>query len=250
MRLTPGLHAKESAIRSAIAGGGPCRWFLHVSRRRQRACHGCFLARDVLRGALLTVESTPICKRGVHEQHWQKRKSLQLAFAHNIRSLGKGVRIVYRRVYGTLSIKCIFIIKRIVSSCGYYKCMRLTTGVYGIFIIYGILVYILWTSYPGNNIVCLLHYTGNWLFFIHLSSNLLLNIGPMADGTLDPVFEERLLEMGAWLDVSQWARGLYGRSHTAVIMMCRWMGRPYTTVFHGSIRMTLQLRMFGTLPPK
>ena len=38
--------------------------------------------------------------------------------------------------------------------------------------------------------------------FISLYSNLLLNIGPMADGTLDPVFEERLLEMGAWLNVS------------------------------------------------
>ena len=37
---------------------------------------------------------------------------------------------------------------------------------------------------------------------MHLSSNLLLNVGPMADGTLDPVFEERLLEIGAWLDVS------------------------------------------------
>ena len=32
--------------------------------------------------------------------------------------------------------------------------------------------------------------------------NLLLNVGPMADGTLDPVFEERLLEMGAWLQVN------------------------------------------------
>ena len=24
----------------------------------------------------------------------------------------------------------------------------------------------------------------------------------MADGTIDPVFEERLLEMGAWLDIN------------------------------------------------
>ena len=32
--------------------------------------------------------------------------------------------------------------------------------------------------------------------------NLLLNVGPMADGTLDPIFEERLLEMGAWLNIS------------------------------------------------
>ena len=37
---------------------------------------------------------------------------------------------------------------------------------------------------------------------VHLCSNLLLNVGPMSDGTLDPVFEERLLEMGAWLNVN------------------------------------------------
>lgn len=35
-----------------------------------------------------------------------------------------------------------------------------------------------------------------------MCSNLLLNVGPMADGTLDPVFEERLLDMGAWLEVN------------------------------------------------
>ena len=31
--------------------------------------------------------------------------------------------------------------------------------------------------------------------------NLLLNVGPTHDGTIVPAFEERLLEMGAWLKV-------------------------------------------------
>ena len=30
----------------------------------------------------------------------------------------------------------------------------------------------------------------------------MLNIGPMADGTIDPLFEEILLEMGQWLTVN------------------------------------------------
>lgn len=37
---------------------------------------------------------------------------------------------------------------------------------------------------------------------VSCNGNLLLNVGPMADGTLDPIFEERLLEMGAWLNIS------------------------------------------------
>ena len=31
--------------------------------------------------------------------------------------------------------------------------------------------------------------------------NLLLNVGPTADGRIIPAFEERLLQMGAWLEV-------------------------------------------------
>ncbi len=33
------------------------------------------------------------------------------------------------------------------------------------------------------------------------NGNLLLNVGPTADGRIVPAFEERLLEMGAWLKV-------------------------------------------------
>ena len=32
--------------------------------------------------------------------------------------------------------------------------------------------------------------------------NMLLNVGPRADGTLDPIFEERLLDIGEWLNVN------------------------------------------------
>ena len=36
---------------------------------------------------------------------------------------------------------------------------------------------------------------------VSCGGNLLLNIGPTADGSILPVFEERLLEMGEWLQV-------------------------------------------------
>ncbi|MDR2863021.1 MAG: alpha-L-fucosidase [Puniceicoccales bacterium] len=38
--------------------------------------------------------------------------------------------------------------------------------------------------------------------------NLLLNIGPAADGTIPPIMEERLLDIGAWLDVN--GEAIYG----------------------------------------
>ena len=32
--------------------------------------------------------------------------------------------------------------------------------------------------------------------------NLLLNVGPTKEGTIAPVFQERLLQMGQWLEVN------------------------------------------------
>ena len=36
---------------------------------------------------------------------------------------------------------------------------------------------------------------------VSCNGNMLLNVGPTADGRIVPVFEERLMEMGAWLEV-------------------------------------------------
>ncbi len=36
---------------------------------------------------------------------------------------------------------------------------------------------------------------------VSCNGNLLLNVGPTADGRILPAFEQRLLEMGAWLEV-------------------------------------------------
>ena len=41
--------------------------------------------------------------------------------------------------------------------------------------------------------------------------NLLLNVGPTADGRIIPAFEERLLQMGAWLEVRERTRRNGGR---------------------------------------
>ncbi|XP_021365412.1 alpha-L-fucosidase-like [Mizuhopecten yessoensis] len=37
---------------------------------------------------------------------------------------------------------------------------------------------------------------------VSCGGNLLVNIGPTSDGTIPPVFEERLLQMGQWLGVN------------------------------------------------
>jgi len=37
---------------------------------------------------------------------------------------------------------------------------------------------------------------------VAFNGNMLLNVGPRADGTLDPIFEERLIEIGDWLAVN------------------------------------------------
>ncbi|MDR2429521.1 MAG: alpha-L-fucosidase [Puniceicoccales bacterium] len=48
--------------------------------------------------------------------------------------------------------------------------------------------------------------------------NLLLNIGPAADGSIPPIMEERLLEIGAWLDVN--AEAIYGTRPAG--RSCQW----------------------------
>lgn len=43
---------------------------------------------------------------------------------------------------------------------------------------------------------------------VAFGGNYLLNIGPMADGVIAPVFEERLRSLGAWLNVN--GEAIYG----------------------------------------
>ena len=40
------------------------------------------------------------------------------------------------------------------------------------------------------------------LFSLSCGGNMLLNVGPTADGRIIPAFEERLLQMGEWLSVN------------------------------------------------
>lgn len=46
----------------------------------------------------------------------------------------------------------------------------------------------------------------DWLVFIQMcllkAGNLLMNIGPTADGMIRPIFEERLRALGSWLQVN------------------------------------------------
>ncbi|CAB9528560.1 Tissue alpha-L-fucosidase [Seminavis robusta] len=51
------------------------------------------------------------------------------------------------------------------------------------------------------------YYTAEYLIHaliqtVAYNGNMLLNVGPRADGTLDPIFEERLTEIGSWLSVN------------------------------------------------
>lgn len=40
------------------------------------------------------------------------------------------------------------------------------------------------------------------VYVVAMGGNYLLNVGPMADGIIAPVFEERLRGLGAWLGIN------------------------------------------------
>lgn len=40
-----------------------------------------------------------------------------------------------------------------------------------------------------------------------LTGNICINVGPTKDGTIAPIFQERLLDLGSWLDVN--GEGIY-----------------------------------------
>ena len=50
--------------------------------------------------------------------------------------------------------------------------------------------------------------TSNVFLFFSCGGNMLMNIGPTADGRFIPVFEERLRQMGSWLKVN--GEAIYG----------------------------------------
>ena len=46
------------------------------------------------------------------------------------------------------------------------------------------------------------------LYLFSCGGNVLMNVGPTADGRIDPIFQERLEQMGDWLRVN--GEGIYG----------------------------------------
>lgn len=46
------------------------------------------------------------------------------------------------------------------------------------------------------------------IFYFSCGGNLLMNIGPTADGRIIPIYEERLRDMGKWLKIN--GEAIYG----------------------------------------
>jgi alpha-L-fucosidase len=67
--------------------------------------------------------------------------------------------------------------------------------------------------------------------------NLLLDIGPAADGTIPPLMEQRLLEMGAWLQVN--GEAIYGTRDAA--RSCQWTEGKRPTQEYGEFRVAYSL---------
>ena len=55
---------------------------------------------------------------------------------------------------------------------------------------------------------------------VSCNGNLLLNVGPTADGRIVPIFEERLLEMGEWLQVGvNWGIIVQNELHVVILQI-------------------------------
>ncbi|MDR1497023.1 MAG: alpha-L-fucosidase [Puniceicoccales bacterium] len=68
--------------------------------------------------------------------------------------------------------------------------------------------------------------------FVSRGGNLLLNIGPAADGTIPPIMEQRLLDIGAWLEIN--GDAIYG-TRTAG-RSCQWTSGKQPSQRYGTFK--------------